>query len=207
MRKFARVMILLTAAALAVFLAWDYLGQEKTVYTEVLVLQRKADAGTVITADLLETKSLPLAGENSLRPEDARELLGKECVRQIAAGAELRWDYFEDPRLLVHPEKGEILLPVSISWLITDPLGLARGDEAVFFAEDGREILHCTVVQTAQRSEAGQTVTVFEYEAGGKKHTETYDSYCPVSVIVTEEQMQQLLKMAGSGQKFLLAGR
>ncbi len=207
MNKFARTVILLAVLALAIFLAWDYFGQEKTVYTDVLVLNRNADSGTVITAEMLETKSQPLAKDTSLRPADAPLVVGKETVTHVAAGTELSAAYFEDPRLIVHPDRGEVLLPVSCSWLITDPLGIARGDEAAFYTEDGREILSCMVAAAASRSEAGSTVTVYEYEINGEKKTESCDSFCPVSVIVTEEQMRQLLELTRSGQKLLITGK
>ena len=187
-RVIVGIVCLVTSIALQ--LGWEFFGREKLLYTDVLTVNQDIEVGTEITSDMLTTKKVINASTRSYRvtQEALLEIVGKEATSYIPYGEELYPEFFEEQALVVH--KGEYILSIPSTWLVSRPQTLRRGDTVTFLTTDGQTVTSATVLYVKDGSNA-------EVVSSDAERLNAAGSVAVIEVIVSESDAKLLTSIAG----------
>jgi len=118
-------------AAIASVYFWETRGRQHFLYREVIVLAQSVKAGTTITADMLDIKSID---EDTIIEEaivDKRSIIGKRAAHFIPKYSQLNQIYFEDENIVLKTD--EYIFTIPEEWIITLPNSLRSGDIIYFY--------------------------------------------------------------------------
>ncbi len=118
-------------AAIASVYFWETRGRQHFLYREVIVLAQSVEAGTTITADMLDIKSID---EDTIIEEaivDKRSIIGKRAAHFIPKYSQLNQIYFEDENIVLKTD--EYIFTIPEEWIITLPNSLRSGDIIYFY--------------------------------------------------------------------------
>lgn len=169
--------IVLIAASLSALIAWEKWGKTQFLYDEVLVCRENISRGTVMKGDMFEVVQMDIREKGFFRPENRKELIGKEAVSSIHKGMPLFPEYFAGEGLSAGGN-GRFILAVPESWLESVPSSIGRGDLAYFYS--GKRFLTEAPVAAAD-AETGE-----------------------IEVVVDRRQASVLSEAAAAGEKMVI---
>lgn len=123
------VVFILVSASLVFF--WETEGREHFLYRQVIVMSANVEAGTTVTNDMLEIKSIE---EGTIIEEAITEeasVIGKKTAQFIPGRSQLNQTYFEDENIVLATD--EYIFTIPDEWIITLPNSLRSGDIIYFY--------------------------------------------------------------------------
>ena len=140
-RVIGLTIIVMSVLALIV---WEKWGRVHFVYQDTLVLKENVERGTLVEESMLKVIKTGDAAKDSLGPEDAKWLVGKESGQFVHKNTQLFREYFRDRGLAVSEKMDRYMLKIAEAWIESAPQSLKTGDLAVFYA-NGKEITRARV--------------------------------------------------------------
>ena len=123
------VIFILAAITLVYF--WETTGREHFLYREVIVMAHSVEAGTTITADMLDNRRIDrdIVIEEAITNKDS--IIGKKTAHFIPGYSQLNHAYFADKDIVL--AKDEYIFTIPDDWIITFPNSLRSGDAIYFY--------------------------------------------------------------------------
>ena len=123
------VVLIMVAISLVYF--WETRGREHFLYREVVVMANSVEAGTTITDDMLDVKSIDkdIIIEGAI--VDKSSIIGKRAAHFIPEYSQLNQTYFEDENIVLKTD--EYIFTIPEEWIITIPNSLRSGDIIYFY--------------------------------------------------------------------------
>ncbi len=138
--------IIMSVIALIV---WEKWGRVHFVYEDTLVLKENVERGTRIEESMLKVVKTGDSLKDSLRPEDAEWLTGRESRQFVHKNTPLFKEYFRESGLTVGEKLDRYMLKIAEAWIESAPQSLKTGDLAVFYA-NGKEITKARVSEISE---------------------------------------------------------
>lgn len=187
------VIIVITLVSIMI---WEFWGRENVYYRSVITLKEDTDAHTVVKAEDFTVKKIERPSDKALTEKDLNNLQGMETTHFIAAGTELRRDYFSESYFTVDEESGRALMAISQQWLLSYPQTLKRGDKVRIY--NGTVKLVEGVVAHAKDS-GGQEI-VF----GDEQRMSMSGVLSHIEIIAKENELVEVSRLAGQGARLTL---
>lgn len=175
---------------------WEFWGRENIAYQSVLVLKDDLPENTVVTEENFKVKKLEAPSNYALKPKDKDKLIGCETSQYVAAGTELRKEYFAQSKFIIGGDTGKELMSLPTEWLLSFPQTLRRGDEITLY--NGQvKILEAVVAHI--RDSSNQEVISSDKERYDSSSTVSY-----VEIIAGAGELVELARLAEEGNRFAL---
>jgi len=123
--------VVLILAAISLVYFWETRGREHFLYREVTVMASSVEAGTIITADMLDVKSIDKGTIIEGAIVDKSSIIGKKAAHFIPGYSQLSQTYFEDENIVLKTD--EYIFTIPEDWIITIPNSLRSGDIIYFY--------------------------------------------------------------------------
>jgi len=123
--------VVLILAAISLVYFWETRGREHFLYREVTVMAHSVEAGTIITADMLDVKSIDKGTIIEGAIVDKSSIIGKKAAHFIPGYSQLSQTYFEDENIVLKTD--EYIFTIPEDWIITIPNSLRSGDIIYFY--------------------------------------------------------------------------
>ncbi len=178
---------------------WEFWGRENIAYQSVLVLKDDLPENTIITEENFKVKKLESPSADALKPKDKDKLVGCETSQYVAAGTELRKEYFAQSKFIIGGETGKELMSLPAEWLLSFPQTLRRGDEITLY--NGQvKIIEAVVAHI--RDGSNQEVISSDKERYDSSSTVNY-----IEIIAETGELVELARLAEEGNRFTLLSR
>lgn len=175
---------------------WEFWGRENIAYQSVLVLKDDLPENTVVTEENFKVKKLEAPSNYALKPKDKDKLIGCETSQYVAAGTELRKEYFAQSKFIIGGDTGKKLMSLPTEWLLSFPQTLRRGDEITLY--NGQvKILEAVVAHI--RDSSNQEVISSDKERYDSSSTVSY-----IEIIAGAGELVELARLAEEGNRFAL---
>jgi len=123
--------VVLILAAISLVYFWETRGREHFLYREVTVMAHSVEAGTIITADMLDVKSIDKGTIIEGAIVSKSSIIGKKAAHFIPGYSQLSQTYFEDENIVLKTD--EYIFTIPEDWIITIPNSLRSGDIIYFY--------------------------------------------------------------------------
>ena len=120
----------IVAATILVFF-WETRGREHFLYKQVIVMASSVEAGTIVTADMLDVKRIDEGNIIEEAIVDKSSIIGKKTAHFIPGFSQLNQTYFEDENIVLKTD--EYIFTIPEEWIITLPNSLRSGDIIYFY--------------------------------------------------------------------------
>lgn len=185
------VIIVVTLVSVGI---WEFWGRETVAYKNILVLKEDLAAGTLLSENDFELKKVESPPSEALKGEDIKELINMQTAQYVAAGTELRREYFTESKFSIGKDTGKGLMSVSTDWLLSYPQTMRRGDKITFY--NGTVKLMDGVVAHAKDS-GGNEVTF-----DGENRLNSSGMISHFEVVGTINNLIDISNLANTGVKF-----
>lgn len=170
--------LLLIVLSITALVTWEKWGKNRFLYDDVLVLKQNVAAGETVAADMLEEVKMDVRVEGWIRPEEKKQIAGRQTAFFVRKGLPLFPEYFRSQKIRPGEEEGTHILSIPAAWISSAPSSMRKGHQAFFYSH-GKKLTSAYVYAVSEEEPA------FE-------------------VAVTEQQAQLLAKTAQNGDAFVV---
>lgn len=184
------------AITMMTIVVWEFWGRENLSYQNVLVLKEDLQANTIIDESCLKVVKCESPGASSLRPKDAQSIVGLATAQYVAAGTELRFEYFSEAELTYggSTDRGVMALPTD--WLLSCTQNLRRGDKVILY-NDTVQVLEAIVLHSKDSSNQ-------EIRSQDKDRLTATGIVNYIDIVANKSDLVSLAELAKNGNRFTL---
>jgi sulfur transfer complex TusBCD TusB component (DsrH family) len=184
------------AITMMTIVVWEFWGRENLSYQNVLVLKEDLQANTIIDESCLKVVKCESPGASSLRPKDAQSIVGLATAQYVAAGTELRFEYFSEAELTYggSTDRGVMALPTD--WLLSCTQNLRRGDKVILY-NDTVQVLEAIVLHSKDSSNQ-------EIRSQDKDRLTATGIVNYIDIVANKSDLVYLAELAKNGNRFTL---
>lgn len=175
---------------------WEFWGRENIYYQSVLVLKEDLPANTIVREENFKTKRLESPSDHAIKPKDKEKLIGMETSHYVAAGTELRSEYFSQSVFAVSKGSKQAIISLPTEWLLSYPQTLRRGDTITLYNSKVK-VLEAVIIH-AKDSSSQEVLSLDNDRLNASALVSTIEIIGPVEDVV------EVSRMAREGNRFTL---